>query len=54
MKDVNLVLRGKELGVGHCALLKEVEALHLAIPLLAAEQDWMGLASPPPSSRDWN
>jgi len=30
---------------------KEVEALHLAIPLLAEDQDWVehGLASPPPS-----
>ena len=51
VKDVNLVLREKELDI--VRVRKEVEALHLAIPLLAEDQDWVehGLASPPPSSR---
>ena len=50
MKDVNLVLRGKEMDI--VRLRKEIEALHLAIPLLAENRDWVehGLASPPPSS----
>ncbi len=49
MKDVNLVLREKELDI--VRVRKEVEALHLAIPLLAEDQDWVehGLTSPPPS-----
>jgi hypothetical protein len=50
VKDVNLVLRGKEMDI--VRLRKEIEALHLAIPLLAENRDWVehGLASPPPSS----
>ena len=46
MKDPNLVLREKELDI--VRVRKEVEALHLAIPLLAEDQDWVehGLASP--------
>ena len=50
MKDVNLVLREKELDI--VRVRKEVEALHLAIPLLAEDRDWVehGLASPPASS----
>jgi len=57
VKDVNLVLREKELDI--VRVRKEVEALHLAIPLLAEDQDWVehGLASPPSLltvSRDWD
>ena len=56
MKDVNLVLREKELDI--VRVRKKVEALHLAIPLLAEDQDWVeyGLTSPPPLTvpRDWN
>jgi hypothetical protein len=50
MKDVNLVLREKELDI--VRLRKEIEALHLAIPLLAEDRDWVehGLASPTASS----
>jgi len=50
VKDVNLVLREKELDI--VSLRKEIEALHLAIPLLAEDRDWVehGLASPPASS----
>ena len=46
---MNLVLREKELDI--VRVRKEVEALHLAIPLLAEDQDWVehGLTSPPPS-----
>ena len=45
MKDVNLVLREKELDV--VRVRKEIESLHLAIPLLAEDRDWVehGLAS---------
>ena len=50
VKDVNLVLRGKEMDI--VRLRKEIEALHLAIPVLAENRDWVerGLASRPPSS----
>jgi hypothetical protein len=50
MKDVNLVLREKESDI--VRLRKEIEALHLAIPLLAEDRDWVehGLASPAASS----
>jgi hypothetical protein len=53
VKDVNLVLREKELDI--VRVRKEVEALHLAIPLLADDQDWVehGLTSPPPSQSQW-
>ena len=37
MKDVNLVLREKELDI--VRRREEIEALHLAIPLLAEDQD---------------
>ncbi len=49
-KDVNQVLREKELDV--VRVRKEIEALHLAIPLLAEDQDWVehGLFSPSASS----
>ena len=48
MRDVNSLLREKELAIGR--LRKEIEALHLAIPLLAESRDWIehGMASPPP------
>lgn len=47
--DVKLVLRQKELDI--VRVRKEIEALHLAIPLLAEERDWEehGLAMPSPS-----
>ena len=47
---MNLVLREKELDI--VRVRKEVEALHLAIPLLAEDRDWVehGLAAPPASS----
>jgi hypothetical protein len=50
VKDVNLVLREKELDI--VRVRKEIEALHLAIPLLAEDRDWVehGLVSPPASS----
>ena len=50
MKDVNLVLREKELDI--VRRREEIEALHLAIPLLAEDRDWVehGPASPPASS----
>jgi hypothetical protein len=49
VKDPNLVLREKELDI--VRVRKEVEALHLAIPLLVEDRDWVehGLAAPPPS-----
>jgi hypothetical protein len=49
VKDVNLVLREKELDV--VRVRKEIEALHLAIPLLAEDRDWVehGMASSFPS-----
>jgi hypothetical protein len=51
VKDVNLVLREKELDI--VRVRKEIEALHSAIPLLTENQDWVehGVASPPPSSQ---
>jgi hypothetical protein len=51
VKDVNLVLREKELEI--VRVRDEIEALHLAIPLLAEDRDWVehGLTSPPPSSQ---
>ena len=47
MKDANQVLREKERELAR--LRGEIEALHLVIPLLAEERDWMehGLAPPP-------
>jgi hypothetical protein len=46
MKDVSRVLQEKELDIER--VRKEIEALHLAIPLLAENRDWVehGLASP--------
>ena len=51
VKDVNLVLRAKELDI--VRVRNEIEALHLAIPLLAENRDWVehGVAWPPPSSQ---
>jgi hypothetical protein len=51
VKDVNLVLQERELAI--VRVRTEIEALHLAIPLLAESRDWVehGLASPPPSSQ---
>ena len=52
---MNLVLREKEMDI--VRVRKEIGALHLAISLLADNQDWVehGLASPPLTvSRDWN
>ena len=47
--DVKLVLRQKELDI--VRVRKEIEALHLTIPLLAEDRDWEehGLAVPSPS-----
>ena len=51
MKDVSLVLREKELNI--MRLRNEIQALHLVIPLLAEDREWVehGLAPPqsPPS-----
>ena len=46
MKDVSRVLQEKEFDIQR--VRKEIEALHLAIPLLAENRDWVehGLASP--------
>ena len=46
MKDVSLVLREKELNI--MRLRNEIQALHLVIPLLAEDRDWVehGLAPP--------
>jgi hypothetical protein len=46
MKDVYQVLRQKEMEI--VRVRKEIEALHLVIPLLAEERDWFehGLALP--------
>jgi hypothetical protein len=57
VKDVNLVLREKELDI--VRVRKEIEALHMGIPLLAEDRDWVehGMAWPFPSlasQRDWN
>jgi hypothetical protein len=51
MKDVNLVLREKEMDIAR--VREEIEALHLAIPLLAENRDWVehGLALPGSSSQ---
>jgi hypothetical protein len=51
VKDVSRVLQEKKLDIER--LRKEIEALHLAIPLLAESRDWVehGLAWPPPSSQ---
>ena len=48
MKDVSLVLREKELDI--VRLRNEIQALHLVIPLLAEDRDWVehGLAPPNP------
>ena len=49
MKDENLVLREKETDI--VRVRKEIEALHLVIPLLAENRDFVehGMAPPPPS-----
>ena len=39
MKDVSLVLREKELDI--VRLRNEIQALHLVIPLLAEDRDWV-------------
>ena len=46
MKDVHQVLTQKEMDL--VRVQKEIEALHLVIPLLAEERDWFehGLALP--------
>jgi hypothetical protein len=51
MRDVNSVLQERERAIAR--LRREIEALHLAIPLLAENRDWIehGLALPPPSSQ---
>jgi hypothetical protein len=51
VKDVNEVLREKELDIAR--VRNEIEALHLAIPLLAEDRDWVehGLAAAPRSSQ---
>jgi hypothetical protein len=51
VKDVYLILQEKEIAI--VRVRKEIEALHLAISLLADNQDWVehGLAPPPPSSQ---
>lgn len=56
MKDVNFVLREKEMDIAR--VRKEIEALHLAIPLLAENRDSgeTGIAQPESLltvSRDW-
>ena len=51
MKDVNLVLREKELNLAR--VRNEVQALRFVVPLLAEERDRVepGLASRPSSSQ---
>lgn len=51
MKDVHEVLSQKKMDI--VRVQKEIEALHLVIPLLAEERDWFehGLAVPSPFSR---
>jgi hypothetical protein len=46
-----MILREKEMDI--LRVRKEIEALHLAIPLLVEDGDWVdhGLALPPPSSQ---
>ena len=49
MEDENLVLREKETEL--VRVRKQIEALHLVIPLLAENRDFVehGMAPPPPS-----
>jgi hypothetical protein len=49
VEDENLVLREKETEL--VRVRKEIEALHLVIPLLAENRDFVehGMAPPPPS-----
>jgi hypothetical protein len=51
MKDLHQVLSQKERDIER--VRKEIEALHLVIPLLAEHADWIenGLAAPPSASQ---
>jgi hypothetical protein len=50
MRDENSVLQERERAIAR--VRREIEALHLAIPLLAENRDWVehGLALPPPGT----
>ncbi len=47
MKDPSQILRQKEMDIER--VRQQIEALHLVLPLLAEEEDWIahGMAAPP-------
>jgi hypothetical protein len=48
VKDLRQILREKELDLAR--VRNEVQALHLVVPLLAEEQDWLEHGLAPPAS----